>query len=301
MSYRDMIAAATGKGGFPLVEPTVKLLAGRDGLVFPVLFSPCRMHRPFRHYPTCTRVDCPLCMRIETGGTFAGVVPNMAWLPATYPIKSYHAICYPRVHRAAILAEDIATTGRFVDAAGDAVAGLNMRGSAASLPEHCHTQIHDFSLPGEAAHAFPLLTRDLIPLHRSDGISLCRVADYPAYALVVEGPWDRLAHFVPLYLAAANQRPHNFALAPGGRLYVIPRGLERAPNQENRFGASEMLGLITPVTAEAFAGIASGEAVCEALRVCGVTDPHDQLTAEEHAAWVCSNLPRTCEARHAGA
>ncbi len=65
------------------------------------------------------------------------------------------------------------------------------------------------------------------------------------------------------YLCASNARPHNFALAACGLLVVIPRGLEKAPDQENRYGASEMLGLITPVTHE------SSEAIQDAGVISG--------------------------------
>jgi len=301
MSYRELIAAATGQAAFPQVSPEVKLLDGPDGLTFPVLFSRDRMNRPFRDYPVYTRVDCPLCRRVETGGALLSLVSGMAWLPATYPIKSFHAICYPSEHRSAILPEDILSTGCLVDRAGDAVAGLNVRGSAASIPEHSHTQIHDFSLPGDVSHAFPLLTREVEVIGKEGGLSLCRVLAYPAYVLVVIGAWELVARFLSLYLAAANQRPHNFAIAPGGKLYVIPRGMERAPGQENRFGASEMLGLITPVTVTAYESIRSSDAVCEALRVCGLTEGRDKTATEEHAAWVCANLRRACGVPHAGA
>lgn len=301
MSYQGMIAAASGRLAYPQVSPKVKLLNGPEGLTIPVLFSRDRMNRPFREYPIHTRADCPLCRRVDAGHVVFGVVPGMAWLPATYPIKSFHAICYPSEHRSAILPEDIVSTGRAVDAAGDAVAGLNVRGSAASIPEHSHTQIHDFSLPGAVAHAFPLLTRELEVIGRDSGLTLYRVLGYPSFALAVVGAWELVARFMSLYLAAANQRPHNFALAPGGKLLVIPRGLERAPDQENRFGASEMLGMITPVTPGAYESIQSADAICEALRVCGLTDEREKLAAEEHASWVCVNLRRGCGVHHAGA
>jgi hypothetical protein len=144
-----------------------------------------------------------------------------------------------------------------------------------------------------------MLGCELTPIGCNDGVRLSRVAGYPSYALAVEGDWELLGRFVPLYLGAANQRPHNFVLAPGGRLYVIPRGLEHAPGQENRFGASEMLGMITPVSEAAYEGLTSGAAVCEAIRVCGLTGDREKIAAEEHAAWVCDNLVRVCEAGHA--
>ena len=70
---------------------------------------------------------------------------------------------------------------------------------------------------------------------------------------------------------------------------MLPRGLEKAPSQENRYGASEMLGLITPVTVAAYEDIQSGELVCEALRVCGLIDQREILAVEEHASWVLAN------------
>jgi hypothetical protein len=220
----------------------------------------------------------------------------MVWLPATYPIKSHHAICYPQEHRASILHEDIENLGLFVDEASDAVVCLNMRGSAASIPEHFHVQVHDYGLPRDIApppcesqSAFPLLTCPVEPFNTQDGLQLYRVPSYPAFALLLKGPWKAVAEWLILYLVASNQRPHNFALASGGRLFVLPRGLEKAPSQENRYGASEMLGLITPVTVAAYEDIQSGELVCEALRVCGLIDQREILAVEEHASWVLAN------------
>jgi hypothetical protein len=214
----------------------------------------------------------------------------MEWLPAGWPIKPNHGICYPAEHRASILGEDIRTLGEFVDRAGDAVACLNLRGSGASVPEHFHAQLHDTALPVNVeskneAMAFPLLTcaREMIGEHGE--LTLYRLPTYPAFALVLQGPWDLLGCWMVAYLCAANARPHNFALAAGGQLVVVPRGLEKAPDQENRYGASEMLGMITPVTYESFLAIRDAELICKSLCWCGVSDSREQLAIEEHALW----------------
>jgi hypothetical protein len=214
----------------------------------------------------------------------------MEWLPAGWPIKSNHGICYPAEHRATIFWEDIRTLGEFVDRAGDAVACINLRGSGASVPEHFHAQLHDTGLPvnggvKRGVMAFPLLTcvRELFA--EQEELRLYRLPSYPAFVLALQGPWELLGRWMVAYLCAANVRPHNFALAAGGQLIVIPRGLEKAPDQENRYGASEMLGLITPVTHESFLAIQDAEVIRKSLCLCGVSDSREQLAIEEHALW----------------
>jgi hypothetical protein len=307
MSYRDEIGAAYGgHAGFE-VTPEVKVMTDGRGLAFPVLFTKERADRPFgAQVDLYSRDDCPLCLSMREGKTKSNIVRGMEWLPATYPIKSFHGIAYPAEHRAGILAEDVVCIGAFLDRAGDAVACWNLRGSGASVPEHMHIQSHDFSLPARngsrlrtgpggapavaAATAFPLLGRQARMISRQGGLVLSRVADYPAFALLVQGPWDLVGRWMATYLAAANARVHNFGMAPGGRLYVIPRGPGKAPSQENTYGASEMLGLITPVTRPAYEAISSFEVVAEALRICGIENEKERLAAEEHAAWAMRHV-----------
>jgi hypothetical protein len=294
VTYAAAIAAVAGEPR-PLVQSEVKLLQGAGGSAYPVIFCPARENRPFQQYQTYTRENCPLCRRIDTGDTLSGLVGDLQWLPATYPIKSLHGICYPTEHRAAIRPDDIIQFGKFADQASDVVVCINLRGSAASLPEHFHSQLHDNRLPSATGvdpegEAFPLLSRPLQQLADFGAISVSRVLDYPAFALVVEGDWAALARWLRGYMAASNLRPHNFALIGGGRLYAIPRGLERAPSQENRYGASEMLGLISPVTREAYDNMNSAAVVAEALAVCGLQDPDDRLAIEEHAVNVAAHV-----------
>ena len=294
MNYAEAIASAAGEPQ-PLVQSEVKLLTGAAGSVYPVIFCPARQNRPYQQYKTHTRASCPLCERIQEGETLTGLVGSLQWLPATYPIKSLHGICYPTEHRAAIRPGDIVQLGDFADGVSDVVICINLRGSAASLPEHFHAQLHDDRLPradggrGDVA-AFPLLAKPLERRAEAGGLTLSRVKDYPAFALVMQGPWESLARWLQGYMAASNLRPHNFALVGGGRLYVIPRGLERAPSQENRYGASEMLGLISPVTRPAYDSLNSVAMVEEALAACSLPDPGDRLAIEEHALTVASHL-----------
>ena len=290
MSYQSLIQDTLGVVPASDVNTQVKFLSWVANLTFPVLFSSEREARPFKVYETQTRANCSLCLASLSNRTSTAVVDGMEWLPAGWPIKSNHGISYPADHRASIFEEDIRTLGEFVDRAGDAVACINLRGSGASVPEHFHAQLHDTALPvsGEADRrtmAFPLLTcaREIIGDHGQ--LMLYRLPAYPAFALVLQGPWELLGHWMVAYLCAANIRPHNFALAAGGQLIVIPRGLEKAPDQENRYGASEMLGLITPVTHDSFVAIRDAEVVCKSLRLCGVSDSREQLAIEEHALW----------------
>jgi hypothetical protein len=277
------------------VIPEAKFLVGKNGLTFPVLFCAEREKRPFRAYEAQTRENCSLCAAVRAKRTSSVVVAGMEWLAASWPIKAYHGICYPMEHRAAILAEDICQMGVFVDLAGDVVACINLRGSAASVPEHFHAQLHHRAVfPNGAVQdndaAFPLL--DCPPeLVESLGLlTLYRLPSYPAFALILQGPWEMLGRWMTIYLAASNTRPNNFALAPGGRLVVIPRGLEKAPAQENRYGASEMLGMVTPVTYEAYCAIQNAEVIVESLRLCGLSDRQEQIAVEEHAIWVMEYL-----------
>lgn len=285
-----MISQALGGEALPQVLPGVKVLKDCTGMCFPVLFCTNRQHRPFRKTQAGSREDCPLCMHVRTGHTTPALVKGMAWLPATWPIKSFHGICFPAEHRASILAKDIFGLGEFVERVGDAVACINLRGSAASIPEHFHAQIHDCALPATTGEvllhtAFPLLLCEEEPVARCGSLTLVQFPTYPAFVLCVQGPWDLLGRWLTTYLAASNSRPHNFALAWGRRLFVIPRGLERAPGQENRYGASEMLGLIAPVTQEAYDAIDHGDIIAEALRVCGAQDPRDRTEITEHVLW----------------
>ena len=304
MSYRDEIGAAYGGHARFEVAPDVKVMTDGRGLAFPVLFTRERANRPFgATVDLYARDDCPLCLGMREGKTKSNIVRGMEWMPATYPIKSFHGIAYPAEHRAAILAEDVTRVGTFLDRAGDAVACWNLRGSGASVPEHMHVQLHDFSLPAgpggkpALAGAFPLLERRVQPIACEGALTLSRVTDYPAFALLVQGPWDVVGRWMATYLAAANARAHNFGMAPGGRMYVIPRGLEKAPSQENTYGASEMLGLITPVTRPAYEAISSFETIAGALRIYGLENGKERLAAEEHAAWAMRHVQSSGEGK----
>lgn len=290
MSYQSLLQGVLGAASTTDVPAQVKYFHGEAGLTFPVLFCSERERRPFRVYEAQTRANCSLCSARNLKRTSTAVVEGMEWLPAGWPIKSNHGICYPAEHRATIFWEDIRTLGEFVDRAGDAVACINLRGSGASVPEHFHAQLHDTALPvnGAAkreAMAFPLLTCGRAMIGEQGALRLYRLPSYPAYALVLQGPWELLGRWMVNYLCASNVRPHNFALAAGGQLIVIPRGIEKAPDQENRYGASEMLGLIAPVTHESFLAIKGAEVIAESLRLCGVSDSQDQLAIQEHALW----------------
>jgi hypothetical protein len=290
MSYQSLIQNALGVAPTSDVPTQLKFFTGEAGLTFPVLFCSEREARPFRVYEAQTRANCSLCSARLSNRTSTAVVDGMEWLPASWPIKSNHGICYPAQHRASILGEDIRTLGEFVERAGDAVACLNLRGSGASVPEHFHAQLHDTALPVSVASkntatAFPLLTCAREMIGGQGELRLYRLPSYPAFALVLQGPWELLGRWMVAYLCAANIRPHNFALAAGIQLVVVPRGLEKAPDQENRYGASEMLGLITPVTHESFLAIPDAELICNSLRLCGVCDSREQLAIEEHALW----------------
>ncbi|HMB22677.1 MAG TPA: hypothetical protein VKP08_07615 [Anaerolineales bacterium] len=295
MGYENLLRVALGGEAVPYVVPEAKFLVSQDGLTFPVLFCAEREKRPFRAYEAQTRANCSLCAVARAKRTSSAVLAGMEWLAASWPIKAYHGICYPAEHRAAILAEDICQIGTFVDAAGDAVACINLRGSAASVPEHFHAQIHHRAVfPNREAQntgaAFPLLDCPMELLKSIGRLALYRLPVYPAFVLIVQGPWELLGNWLTIYLAASNARPHNFALAAGGRLVVIPRGLEKAPAQENRYGASEMLGLVTPVTHDAYCAIQSAEVIVESLRLCGLSDRQEQIAVEEHAIWVMEYL-----------
>jgi hypothetical protein len=290
MSYQSLIQEALGVVPTFDVPPQVKFFSWEASLTFPVLFCREREARPFRVYEAQTRTNCSLCSARLSNRTSTIVVDGMEWMPAGWPIKSNHGICYPAEHRASILGQDICTLGEFVDRAGDAVACLNLRGSGASVPEHIHAQLHDTALPvniepKNKATAFPLLTCAREMIGEQGELVLYRLPSYPAFALVLQGPWELLSRWMVAYLCAANIRPHNFALAAGGQLVVIPRGLEKASDQENRYGASEMLGLITPVTHESFLAIRDAELISNSLRLCGVRDSREQLAIEEHALW----------------
>jgi len=294
VTYAEAIAAVAGEPR-PLVQSEVKLLHDSAGGAYPVIFCPARQNRPYQKYNTHTRDNCPLCRRIHEGETLTGLVGDLQWLPATYPIKSLHGIAYPTDHQAAIRPDDIIQFGQFADHVSDVIVCVNLRGSAASLPEHFHGQLHDRHLPPAegvppGVDAFPLLSRPLQHVAQIEALTISRVTDIPVFALVVDGPWALLARWLANYMAASNLRPHNYALVGGGRLHVIPRGLERAPSQENRYGASEMLGLISPVTREAYDALDSAAIVEEALSVCGVPDAEEQLAIEEHALSVAAHL-----------
>ncbi len=290
MSYQSLIRAAVQENTGLDITAQVKFFPWEADLVFPVLFCSEREARPFQVYETQTHQDCSLCSARRAGRTSTVVVDGMEWLPANWPIKPNHAICYPAEHRASIFGEDIQTLGKFLDRAGDAVACLNLRGSGASVPEHFHVQLHDTALPmrdGSKSRmtAFPLLTCAWHCIDEQGELRLYDLPSYPAFALVLQGPWDLLGQWMVTYLCASNVRPHNFVLAAGGQLIVIPRGLEKAPEQENRYGGSEMLGLITPVTHESFLAIRDAEVISRSLRLCGVSDRREQLAIEEHARW----------------
>jgi len=51
-----------------------------------------------------------------------------------------------------------------------------------------------------------------------------------------------------------------------------------------------MLGLISPVTREAYDALDSAAIVEEALSVCGVPDAKEQLAIEEHALSVAAHI-----------
>ena len=223
-------------------------------------------------------------------------------MPANWPIKARHAICYPKEHRASILVQDICNLGNFADEAGDVVFCINMLGSAASIPEHFHIQMHDYTLPGfkhcsTLPIAFPLLlSKPEIVVNNK--LSLSRFPSYPTFVLLLEGPWKLLGQWLTVYMVASNFRPHNLAIAPGGRLLIIPRALEKAPDQENRYGASEMLGLIAPVTKEAYDQLNHGDTIENALGVCGVNDAKTRLAIEEHAIWSINYTLKVAKALH---
>jgi hypothetical protein len=192
-----------------------------------------------------------------------------------------------------------------------------MYGSAASIPVHCHTQIHDYYLPLSDKPAFPLRSckteplgetapieetaptqdtapnKETAPINKNDNISLFRVIGYPAYALLLKGPWEMIGLWLTTYLASVNTRPHNFILAPEGRLYIIPRSREKAPAQENKYGASEMLGLITPITYDAYEAIDNGSIIADALRICGIENEKEIKSTEEHALWTIKHIRGT--------
>jgi len=257
---------------------------------FPVMYCQNRENRPYKNYSALSREDCPLCTQAVNGKTSPDIIQGWDWLPATWPIKTRHGICYPHGHRSGITAADIRNLGSFADKAGDVMSGINMFGSAASIPAHFHAQVHDYELPLSDKPAFPLLSRQAEPIYELPDISLSRIAGYPAFVLLVKSTWDLLGKWLIAYLASANTRPHSFALVPGGKLYVIPRSREIAPGQENKFGASEMLGLITPITFKAYQAINDGNVISDALRACGMEDRKDIMATEEHAAWTMNYI-----------
>jgi hypothetical protein len=295
MCYARLLSNAFGGKAVPFVIPEAKFFQNMEGLNFPVLFSHERATRPFRAYESQTRQNCSLCAATAAKRTSTAVVNGMEWLAASWPIKAFHGICYPAEHRATILCEDICKIGAFIESAGDAVACINIRGSGASVPEHFHVQLHDNTVltqegvPSEVA-AFPLLTCAPVPVKTLWELTLYRLPTYPTFALVLQGAWELLGRWMITYLSATNMRPHNFALVPGRRLVVIPRGLEKASSQENRYGASEMLGLVSPVTREAFYAIQNTNIIIESLCQCGLNDHSEQVAVEEHAAWVMEHL-----------
>ncbi len=307
MSYEHILRSALQDNAGPYVAPAVKFIHWREGISFPVLYCDQRANRPFRKYPAWTRSDCPLCAAVTAQRTCPVVVNGMHWLAASWPIKSLHGICYPQEHRAAILPEDICSLGAFVDEAQDAVACINMRGSAASVPEHFHAQLHDCLLPasgvvsgannansnaGTARTAFPLLACPPELIAARGRLALYQLPTYPAFALILKGDWDMLGRWLTLYMAASNLRSNNFVIAPGGQLVIIPRGLEKAPNQENRFGASEMLGLVAPVTYAAYCAIQNADEIIEALRLTGLVEPQERLAVVEHVVWAMEHLSK---------
>jgi hypothetical protein len=137
----------------------------------------------------------------------------------------------------------------------------------------------------ETATAFPLLSCQTELIESKKNLFLSRVLKYPAFILLLQGSWEMLGRWLITYLASSNLRPHNFAVVSGGRLFIIPRGNEKAPSQENKYGTSEMLGLITPVTRAAYDAIDNGNIISTALRVCSIENLKEQLCIEEHAIW----------------
>jgi len=273
-----------------IVDQTDIKFIQADGIAFPVLFCKNRETRPYQHYTLLSKDDCPLCRRVLEGKTSPSVIPGFDWLPAIWPIKSLHGICYPHEHRAGIVVSDIGSLGDFADKAGDVAVCFNMYGSAASIPVHFHAQIHDNALPSSEKPAFPLFSCKSEPIEENDDISLFRVLGYPAYVLFLEGSWEMLGRWMITYFASVNSRPHNFVIAPGGKLYVIPRSREKAPMQENKYGASEMLGLITPISYDAYKAIASGGVIQDALRMCGMEDEKEKQAICEHALWTMKHI-----------
>ena len=261
-----------------------------NGIDFPVLYCQNRASRPYQNYTLLSKDDCPLCMLACGGKTNPSIIQGFEWLPATWPIKALHGICYPREHRAGIIVSDLCRLGNFADTANDIVECINMYGSAASIPVHFHAQIHDNSLPLSEKPAFPLLSCKTELIEANNNISLYRVLKYPAYMLLLKGPWEMLGRWMITYFASVNNRPHNFVLAPGGKLYVIPRSREKAPTQENKYGASEMLGLITPITYNAYKAIDNGKIISNALRLCGVENATEIRAIEEHTLWTINQI-----------
>jgi len=263
---------------------------------FPVIFSLERASRPFKVFEPTASEDCILCARIRKGRTSAEITPGMEWLPASFPIKAYHGICYPADHRAAMLVDDFIQFGMFADRMGDAVICINLRGSGASIPEHFHGQIHLDQLTAvdgasDSQPAFPMLHCAMETLADDGLLRLDRIVNFPVFALCLHGPWELLGCWVIGYLASSTTRPVNLAIAPTGRLFIIPRTLEKAPTQENRYGCSEMLGLISPVTRTAYDALDSIEVILQALSSCGVQHPKEQQAIVEHALWITRSLP----------
>jgi hypothetical protein len=265
-----------------------KVLTGKNGICFPVLFCKQRENRPFRNYRQYIKIDCPLCERIKQKHTNPNIVHGMEWMPATWPIKEYHSICFPSEHHAGITISDICAIGACVNIAGDVIACINMLGSSASIPEHFHVQMHTFSLSQNSCDAFPLLTRAVALLEKRSSLSLSLINDYPAFILLLEGSWVDMGRWIINYLSAVNIRPHNFVLAPPNKLFIIPRGKEKASDQENGFGASEMMGLITPITRPAYDAIVNAGNVESALGECSILDSSIQTAITEHALWAMS-------------
>ena len=260
---------------------------------FPVLYCQARTSRPYQNYKLLSKDDCPLCISSSEGDANDRIIHGYDWLPATWPIKALHGVCYPPEHRAGIVVSDICTLGNFADTADDIAVCINMYGSAASIPVHFHAQIHDNALPLSEKPAFPLLSCKTEPIEENSSLSLFRILGYPAHVLLLTGAWNILGQWILTYLASVNARPNNFVLAPGGRLYVIPRGCEKAPTQENMYGASEMLGLITPVTYGAYNAINNGKIISEALRICGVENKKEIQAIEDHAIWAMAHIGET--------
>ena len=209
MGYENLLRVALGGEAAPYVVPDAKFLAGKDDLTFPVLFCAEREKRPFRLYEAQTRQNCSLCAAVQAQRTSSAVVTGMEWLAASWPIKAYHGICYPAEHRAAILWEDVCQMGTFVDLAGDVVACINLRGSGASVPEHFHAQLHDCAvLPNgknqNGVTAFPLLDCPAELVKSYGQLALYRLPSYPAFALILQGPWELLGRWMMGYLSASN-------------------------------------------------------------------------------------------------